>query len=329
MDMRRARSQQDRQQAAQQNIVENLRREGKHAEADAMEAGLLSGAGVAGALGIGPSPEEKPWQRFTGPDGQEYMWNGDPNTQARPIAGVAPPPEPVPEPEKPPLTPKDQLTLAGGAADKYRTETAGVFEEPLRRYNDIADKDPAELTGAEQRTLIVNYAKMLDPSSAVMESEAQAVEMAGAKMPVFKRWWKDLADGSLRPETVQTIMAEMNQLANKRYEELAQTYTQYSSRLDTYGVTDYKPWIGELPEPPVTPEWMQSQEEEEQPAAASPAASPVAPAASPAAPAASPAAPSGWSMEYLDDEEEEAPSRRRRGPSPVAPMTVPNLWNGF
>jgi hypothetical protein len=253
LDLRRQQAQEQQQREVKRRLIENLRAEGRHQEADLLEAELLTKDQIGEIMGIGQEEEEDAWTRFTGPDGREYAWNGDPNTEARLISGVGDAPaevaEPIPGTE--PLTRKERLTFAGQASTAYQNSTAKVFEEPLRRYRDIATKDPTKMNGPEQRTLIVNYAKMLDPTSAVMENEADAVAKAGETAPKVMEFWREYLNGGLSEARIREIMMEMEGLATRRYAELKEDYETYKNRLTgEYGVPDVTPWIGKLPEAP-------------------------------------------------------------------------------
>ena len=182
-----------------------------------------------------------------GLDGNKY-WVA-PNQPPKLVEGIGEPPELD-------LDTNQRFQLSQSAAGQWRQSAATVFKEPLRRFNDIADKDPTKLTGADQRTIVVNYAKMLDPTSAVMENEADAVRKAGEKMPMFNDWWRQIIDGSMPAETMANIMLEAEQLAVKRYAELASTYGSYQQRLKLYGQEDPIPWIGEMPQAPKPVQYM-------------------------------------------------------------------------
>jgi len=193
-----------------------------------------------------PAQGKEP-QLTEGLDGQKY-W----------VAPGRPPEliENIGEPRAVGLEPNQALQLSQSAAGQWEQAAAKIFEEPLRRYNDVANKDPTKLTGAEQRTIIVSYAKMIDPTSAVMQNEADAVAKTGEKMPIFNDWWRMVINNSMPAETMASIMQEAEQLANKRYAELASTYGQFQQRLKLYGQDNPVPWIGEMLPAPVPVGWV-------------------------------------------------------------------------
>ena len=193
-----------------------------------------------------PAQGKEP-QMIDGLDGNKY-WVA-PNQPPKLVEGIG-------EPNAIGLDPNQAYQLSQSAAGQWEQSAAKIFEEPVRRFGDIASKDPRKMTGAEQRTVIVNYAKMLDPTAAVMENEADAVRKAGEKMPLFNDWWRKIVSGKMKPETMANIMLEAEQLAVRRYRELASTYGSFMQRLKLYGQEDPIPWIGEMMEAPKPVRYM-------------------------------------------------------------------------
>jgi hypothetical protein len=143
---------------------------------------------------------------------------------------------------QPPASGPD-IDFGNSVADDWRQESAPLTV-PLRRYKDVKDYDPADLSPAQMRALIVNYAKFLDPTSAVMENEADAVANAGQAFPALRDLWRRAIDGKLPEDTARSIIDEMGSLAEKRQDELIEKHKVFSDRLRLGGITDPTPWLG-------------------------------------------------------------------------------------
>jgi hypothetical protein len=178
-------------------------------------------------------------------DGRGPYWYNKDTMETMPVDQSGLPPEP----ETPDLTPKERLSFANTVTDDWRQETAPLTI-PLQKFEDIEGYDADNLTPAQQRALVVNFAKFLDPTSAVMENEAEAIEMAGQSFPELQRLWRRAVDGNLKPDVARSVIAEMRALADKRRAELGGLYGRFSDRLRLGGIEDPTPWIGGPPTPP-------------------------------------------------------------------------------
>jgi hypothetical protein len=188
-----------------------------------------------------PAPDEP---KLVTVGGMPYEYR--PGQGLTPVAGTPEPAPPAPEV----LSQKDRISFAQSTQDDFRQDAAGVFLEPLRRYGDVADLNPETMTGAQQRTLVVTLAKMSDPTSAVMEGEADAVAKAGETMPWIKDLYRSAIDGNLPVERLRQLQEEARRLAQNRHAELKPTYDRYSTRLAQLGIEDPETWIGAMPKLP-------------------------------------------------------------------------------
>ena len=155
---------------------------------------------------------------------------------------------------------KDRVTWTNTIIDNYRQEVKPV-EEVIRRWGDVSGYVPGEMNGSQQRQLVVNYAKMLDPSSAVMENEASAVANAGIAFPLLTEYYRMAVNNSLTKEKQQTILDEMKALGKSRYDELTSTYDKYREQFEAIGI-DPQPYL-RLPDVPGLSSGLTDEERDE------------------------------------------------------------------
>jgi len=137
------------------------------------------------------------------------------------------------EGEEPPMKPEQVISQERGIASDYRKDTA-VPNVLLDQYHRVADYDPKTMTGAQDRNLIVAFAKMADPTSAVMEGEAAVVQAAGRGMPWLMDWWMKAKGAALSPGQRANILEEMQRGANQAGQKQAETWLQYLNRSQGY-----------------------------------------------------------------------------------------------
>jgi hypothetical protein len=143
----------------------------------------------------------------------------------------------MPGEQKPSMAPGDRVNWANTIADNYRAEVAPLAT-PVQRWNDVSTYVPGKMTGAQQRALVVSFAKALDPSSAVMEGEAAAVANAARNLPWLGDLWKKAVDSGLPEETLRDLLTELGKLAQSRYAELTDIHGRYAKQFSLAGFED-------------------------------------------------------------------------------------------
>jgi hypothetical protein len=231
------------QNAAKQRAVTELRRMGRHQEADWVESGIIGADEIPGLFQT-QAPEEP--KVVTLGDRGNAVW--DPETRTfKPVPlseDWAAMPEAPTGPE-----PKDRVTMANTMVGNYWKEVKEPMEV-IERWRDVSKYVPGKLDGAQQRVLVVNFAKALDPSSAVMENEADAIAQAARKLPGLDRWYRAAVDSSLPEEDQRNILREITKLAARRYPQIEGARQRYGKQFELAGIDDPSPYLGYMPDPP-------------------------------------------------------------------------------
>jgi len=238
-----SRKQRAREEAWRRNEVTRLRNLGTPEDlqqADMLEAQVVEPKNYLDFL----EEQRKPPEIFE-VNGQSVIWDAEKGAAVPvPVSGVTT--------EQPGPDPKEEVTTANVLVDNYRTDTKPL-EEQLRRWDIVKSYSPETMSGVQDRSLIVSYAKMLDPTSAVMTGEAESVAQAGRTMPWITDLWTKAQGQGLSTQQRQEIMQEIEHLARQRSEESVDTWTRYSQQFGRAGIP-FEPYIGERPRVAVFPE---------------------------------------------------------------------------
>ncbi|MCF7985196.1 MAG: hypothetical protein K9L70_12395 [Thiohalocapsa sp.] len=151
----------------------------------------------------------------------------------------------LPEPAPAQIAPGDRVTWTNTVADNYRQESAPLAE-PVRRWQDVSTYTPGKMDGAQQRALVVAFAKALDPTSAVMEGEADAVANTGRQYPWIDDLYRKAIDSAISPKRQIEVFNELRRLAAARSGELRDLHGRYVQQFGEIGI-DPAPYIGPAP----------------------------------------------------------------------------------
>lgn len=180
---------------------------------------------------------------------------------------------------KPALSPKDQITFGGKLRDDFNTAMKPIMDQ---RYS-YDRLTASEETPAGDLALIFNYMKMLDPGSAVKESEfANAQNAAGVPDQIRNQWNKLRSGERLNPNQRSEFKSQAKSIFDKYKKQEDRIRTAYKTEAGRIGIDPAQIFLSAPEEQP------------EQPAAVAPAgpqASKAPPMATTAAPAMSTTAP--------------------------------------
>ena len=143
----------------------------------------------------------------------------------------------------PQIDPKDVVTWTNTIADNFRQE-AKPLEAGLRYYQDVRGYNPGTMDAAQQMSLIVSFAKLADPNSAVQEGEVDVIRQAGQTMPWITSLWKQAKGGTLSPEQQRMYLADIEQKAQRRAEEYNALYGRYAGQFGAVGLPNPEIYLG-------------------------------------------------------------------------------------
>jgi hypothetical protein len=141
------------------------------------------------------------------------------------------------------IDPKDVVNWTNTIADNFRQE-ARPLQAGLRYYDDVRQYNPGSMDAAQQQSLIIAFAKLNDPNSAVMEGEAEVIKQAGKTMPWITGLWEQAKGAALSPEQQTMYMRDVVQKAASRAEEYNALYGRYAGQFGQVGLPNPDLYLG-------------------------------------------------------------------------------------
>ncbi len=151
---------------------------------------------------------------------------------------------------KPALSPKDQITFGGKLRDDFNTAMRPIMDQ---RYS-YERLTASEETPAGDLALIFNYMKMLDPGSAVKESEfANAQNAAGVPDQIRNQWNKLRSGERLNPNQRSEFKSQAKSIFDKYKKQEDRIRTAYKTEAGRIGIDPAQIFLSAPEEQPEQP----------------------------------------------------------------------------